>query len=425
MISRTAFRRFISGLCLGMSALILSGQNLVLNPGWETFSFCPSGSGLITWTPPWQSSRQTPDVYNACTYNPQNTIPSNILGFQNAHSGTGMGGAICCGSFLTSGYLPDFREFIYGHLSSPLVAGTTYYVSFYLNLTDTSRFASDNQGILFVNGYGNPWPVPNSAHVYSTTVHTNKAGWDFVQGSFTPSINYSNFILGNLFLDGLSDIDTVANTGNWFLGYYYFDDICVSTNPLDCNVSILPVAWEAFEVRPEDGRTVQLAWTTAMEKSTREFQVERSLNGIEFEAIGKVPAAGNSEKSNVYGHSDRPLAFGQPVYYRIRLIDQDGNTHTSKVEEVILSGEDEQYFVASPNPVRVGNTLSIHLESRLDGFCELSLVDVSGREVRKVEFSNSGGGVQTFETTGLRPGIYQLVLKNGGVVRSTTVGVLK
>ena len=57
---------------------------------------------------------------------------------------------------------------------------------------------------------------------------------------------------------------------------------------------VLPVVFADFTARSHNG-TVQLDWTTATELNNDYFQVERSADGREFTALGKVNGNGNSE----------------------------------------------------------------------------------------------------------------------------------
>jgi len=65
-----------------------------------------------------------------------------------------------------------------------------------------------------------------------------------------------------------------------------------------------------------------LRWATASEANTARFVVERSADGLAFEAIGAVAAAGTSSAPRAYRFDD--VADPAVAYYRLRQENQDG-----------------------------------------------------------------------------------------------------
>ncbi len=106
---------------------ICNGQvNLVPNPSFEIIDSCNfginCGAGISRgFVPPWDDPiYSSSDLYNACCTRPYCIVPSNIEGYQNAHSGNGYAGIICL--VTTSNY----REYIQAPLDSALIAGHKY-----------------------------------------------------------------------------------------------------------------------------------------------------------------------------------------------------------------------------------------------------------------------------------------------------------
>jgi hypothetical protein len=109
----------------------------------------------------------------------------------------------------------------------------------------------------------------------------------------------------------------------------------------------LPVELTAFVARRTDA-AVLCTWTTASEKNSRSFVVERSADGRSFEPLGTVAAAGTSSSARTYTFSDeRPLAIR--AYYRLRQIDLDETERFSPVVQVAEAATMAQP-VAVPNP---------------------------------------------------------------------------
>ncbi len=98
--------------------------------------------------------------------------------------------------------------------------------------------------------------------------------------------------------------------------------------------SALPVQLINFQATVAGDR-VSLAWETTAERNASYFVVERSSDAREFSAVGQVAATGNSESRKAYGLLDtRPLTGTN--YYRLRTVDRDGSSETSKIIAVTL-----------------------------------------------------------------------------------------
>jgi len=73
-----------------------------------------------------------------------------------------------------------------------------------------------------------------------------------------------------------------------------------------------------------------LEWTTAEEFNSDQFQVEKSLDGMEYERIGKVEAAGESNGEKSYRFLDIN-ATTDKAFYRLKQIDTDGTISLSEI----------------------------------------------------------------------------------------------
>lgn len=81
--------------------------------------------------------------------------------------------------------------------------------------------------------------------------------------------------------------------------------------------------------------TVVLSWRTGVEMNLSIFQVQRSTNGTSFYTIGGVDPTGSYSQ---YQYVDDNL-LKQSVrtyYYRLKMIDNDGTSSYSNVQQVII-----------------------------------------------------------------------------------------
>lgn len=215
-------------LALNISAI---GQNLVVNGSFEDTLDCPNQINQVNFATGWISSGGTPDFFHPCanTTAPNFGIPVNNRGYQQPHDGQAY-----TGLFTYSVLQANGREFIGGSLTTPLVPGVTYFVSFWVNHADVNVLAwnTNNIGIKFSTNqyvwFSNPDTINNAPHVFSTAVLSDTAAWTQVKGSFVADSAYSFFAIGNYFSDSLT---TKVNGGSGTVNYAYYliDDLCVST----------------------------------------------------------------------------------------------------------------------------------------------------------------------------------------------------
>lgn len=116
---------------------------------------------------------------------------------------------------------------------------------------------------------------------------------------------------------------------------------------LGINAATLPVTLLFFTAQ-EQGGSVALKWETQTEINNDYFVIERSPDGISFQAIAKVKGAGTSYQNLKYSFIDNTPNAGNN-YYRIRQMNFDGQSSFSKLEQVNVASS-VSLFVVYPNP---------------------------------------------------------------------------
>ena len=167
--------------------------------------------------------------------------------------------------------------------------------------------------------------------------------------------------------------------------------------------SPLPVELVAFTARAQGGTAVALAWSTASEKNSARFEVERSANGSAFTGIGKVAAAGNSSTPRRYSWTDESLPTQAiPLYYRLRQVDTDGTSTYSPVRTVWPALAAAAHLVVYPNPAHEAVRIQVLGPNLTE---PLQLLDASGRTL-PARPTLGVDGIRSF--TGLPAGLYML-----------------
>lgn len=96
------------------------------------------------------------------------------------------------------------------------------------------------------------------------------------------------------------------------------------------NVS-LPLELSHFGTHA-DQESINLTWTTQNEQNFFGFEVQRSMDGIDFSKIDFLEGRGNNE-SNDYNYIDQEVRPNVVYYYRLKMLDFDGVSSYSKISQ--------------------------------------------------------------------------------------------
>jgi hypothetical protein len=157
-----------------------------------------------------------------------------------------------------------------------------------------------------------------------------------------------------------------------------------------------------------------LQWTTRQEGITSEFIIERSINGSQYEAIGSVPATGNTTMTTKYTFTDKQMATGIN-YYRIKTVDKDGKYTYSHIRT--LSYPDKDLTITlQPNPTIKG---TVYVNTSVN-CSRIEVRDAIGRLIKTV---NVNGTYIPVDVRALNKGMYfiTVVTDNGSKVEKLFV----
>ena len=173
-------------------------------------------------------------------------------------------------------------------------------------------------------------------------------------------------------------------------------DISASNVPVSITATApLPVRLEAFSATATS-KGIHLAWRTAQETQTRDFTVERSSDGKEWDAIKTIAAEGSSAAGASYEYTDA-LAGAGLNYYRLAETDQSGSIIYSAVAEArtMLNTTAPKLF---PNP---NSSNIIHLSGLDDeGDWKLAVIE-TGAQFNSIVSVGNGQAILPEMTSGL------------------------
>ncbi|MCC2546461.1 FG-GAP-like repeat-containing protein [Hymenobacter sp. BT175] len=174
----------------------------------------------------------------------------------------------------------------------------------------------------------------------------------------------------------------------------------------------LPVELTQFTATAQSPTTVRLAWTTASETNSAYFAVERSSDGIIWQAISQVPAAGQSTTSRSYAYLDAARLAGL-CYYRLRQVDSDGATAYSPIRTV-SSAPKPATLTAEVFPNPFAGHLAVRLNTPESGQVVFTIRDATGRVMLRHTSKTSAGEQQISLPVNLIPaGMYVLHIEQG------------
>lgn len=249
--------------------------------------------------------------------------------------------------------------------------------------------------LIFNGGNGDGW-AQNSFSQAGTNIFAGHygSGWH--------TANYAQ-IADNIFSGGSSDGWASAiylQTGNnifvggqadgWSTAFY--------------SQATLPVKMEYFKVMKKEERFSFLEWKTSSEINASHFIIESSTNGLNFSVIGNVKAIGTGD--NRYSFTDNATYAGTKVYYRLKMLDIDGQFTYSNI--VVINFSANQVVSVFPNPA--ATIVNIHIGNNSLLNTTAILYNMQGQAIQNIVLKNN---LQKMNMQNLASGIYMLRFSDG------------
>ena len=119
-----------------------------------------------------------------------------------------------------------------------------------------------------------------------------------------------------------------------------------------------------------------LKWVTSNEINVKEFQLERSLDAVNFNTVN-TQAAQNGGTTHSYSYTDQLQNINAGIiYYRLKMIDIDGRIKYSLIVKVYQDSKMTNSLAITPNPVVDKATLRI--VSTVAGNCDIRIINQLG-----------------------------------------------
>ena len=310
-----------------------------------------------------------------------------------------------------------------------------YYTSMAIDPTDSKRVA------ITVAGFG-------TSHIYLTT--NAGVNWTDISGTgatslpnvpanvamFDPTTPTTLYVGNDLGVFVAQNLTNGATQTKWYTYNAGFTD---AVNVMDLQVApngklrlgsygrglwennmvtgSLPVVFESFQVSSNNNGNL-LTWVVSAQNNVSHYEVEYSTDATNFATVGSVPArTGSTRLTYNFLHK---IGNNKNGYYRIKVVDKDGEVTYSAIEQV----KAQQMVVkvtVSPNPTPGIFKLTIPSSAR--STANLRIYDQSGRllQSKKMELQ-SGINETSFDLSRMSAGNYQVICEsNAGRYVNTVI----
>ncbi len=175
----------------------------------------------------------------------------------------------------------------------------------------------------------------------------------------------------------------------------------------------LPVTWLYFTGTNREKDNI-LDWATGSEQNTKEFQVERSLDGSNFTVISTVAAAGNSSSTTRYSYTDKRIdrLNSSVMYYRLRQVDLDNNHKLSSIIRLTYKEKEKANSIVYPNPASSRITITVGDRNLIGTMAHV--YDLNGRLLTSIKIAAQS---QVIDISGYVNGVYFIRLINNETLK--------
>ena len=191
-----------------------------------------------------------------------------------------------------------------------------------------------------------------------------------------------------------------------------FNNMAATTKILECAdlraCSPLPLQLLFFKGKWY-GNTNVLNWKTTKEDNYKNFELQKSANGQNFETISSISITSGSSNGNFIFTDAFP--FSGSNFYRLKMVNAD---NSFSYTEIINVRSDVRTLIISgiyPNPFT--NNFQVKISSATSLQSRIEIVDFSGRRIfSKVYVLGEGDSKIEINGSSFKSGVYMILLKS-------------
>jgi len=191
-----------------------------------------------------------------------------------------------------------------------------------------------------------------------------------------------------------------------------FGRLCSQDATVKLHFPSEPTSLNDFAGLYNDGGHVLLKWATNYELNSNRFEIERTLDGKDWQTAGTIKASGTSAVKNIYEFTDhvaKNTALKRDLYYRLKQIDDQGKVAVSRILVVrVYNTPAVKMMSVTPSPAV--NDIAVTAQLNESGYIAMKILNADGAIVMN-KSSKADAGNNSFIMEGsshLQPGAYML-----------------
>jgi Secretion system C-terminal sorting domain len=175
---------------------------------------------------------------------------------------------------------------------------------------------------------------------------------------------------------------------------------------------VLPIKLNSFD-GAFDNCSTKLKWVASNETNSKEYQIEYSADGRNFNKVGIIPS---NKSLTAIEYQFAHNTSSKKSYYRLKHIDDNGAWQYSKV--ILLNTNcSKSEVTVYPNPATEVLNINITSNSRV-AVSGAQVFDCYGRKIIDRQLKN---GTNSFDIKQLPAGMYLVTVNNGGDITNQKI----
>lgn len=329
----------------------------------------------------------------------------------------------------TTGYIDGnfkrwFSDAIVSNVLFPL-GSTTLYAPAELSFTT----APTSGGALLakhIYNSSNPLIATSLVDGFETIEHVSEMNiWQIdalnglAGGMYTLKLN-SNIVYGVVDQSALRIVKRTGTSGAWTIEGTHIAGGGTNTSPIVNRsdlasfsqfaigspiINSLPITLTHFSSNCKENG-IELVWQTASEHNSTSFTISKSFDGMNWDEIASVDAAGNSNQVIDYSFLDQ-TTINRLSYYRLYQTDIQGSIYQYETISANCIFDDLSSVRIYPNP---SNTMvNISLNVKNEGLIKVNIFSVDGVKIYSFEENEVPGNIVIpVDVENNLPGLYQI-----------------
>jgi ELWxxDGT repeat protein len=181
---------------------------------------------------------------------------------------------------------------------------------------------------------------------------------------------------------------------------------------LNATVTPFPLNLTSFSAELNK-HMVEIKWTTQQEVNVSHFNIQRSVNAIEFGTLGKLLARGGTTET-FYTFTDNLPGKAGTYFYRLETVDKNGKISYSKIITLKVRAG------LGLTVTTTANDAILHLTD-VNGEVCIRITDITGRVISQYKQYLGAGIIAKLPLNGLSQGMYFITVEYDGTVATERI----